>query len=132
MEVRNARYIDDTRIDCEINHPVHGWIPYTLDPNDTDTTVDNVALMAAMAGNIAPYVPPSAAEVAAAKSAQVRAHRDALLAESDWVVTKAIEQNAQDGLGVQIPVVWLDYRQALRDIPQQPGFPGNVTWPTAP
>lgn len=62
----------------------------------------------------------------------VRAERDKLLADTDWVVTKAIEQNAQDGLGMQIPVVWLDYRQALRDIPQQPGFPDNVTWPTEP
>jgi hypothetical protein len=66
------------------------------------------------------------------KAAEVRKQRDALLAEADWIVTKAIEQNAQDGFGVQIPVVWLDYRQALRDIPQQPGFPDNVTWPTAP
>ena len=132
MEVRNARYIDATRIDCEINHPVHGWIPYTLDPADTDMTVDNVALRKAMGDKIAPYTPPSAAEVSGRLAVQVRAHRDALLAESDWVVTKAIEQNAQDGLGVQIPVVWLDYRQALRDIPQQPGFPDNVTWPTAP
>lgn len=62
----------------------------------------------------------------------VRAERDKLLADTDWIVTKAIEQNAQDGFGVQIPVVWLDYRQALRDIPQQPGFPDNVTWPTKP
>ena len=75
---------------------------------------------------IAPYVKP------AATAEEVRAQRDRLLAESDWIVTKAIEQNAQDGLGVQIPVVWLDYRQALRDIPQQPAFPDNVTWPTAP
>lgn len=66
------------------------------------------------------------------KAAAVRAERDKLLAESDWVVTKAVEQNAQDGLGIQVPQVWLDYRQALRDIPQQPGFPDNVTWPTAP
>ena len=27
---------------------------------------------------------------------------------------------------------WLDYRQALRDIPQQEGFPVNVTWPIKP
>lgn len=67
-----------------------------------------------------------------ALAGEVRARRDALLAESDWVVTKAIEQNAVDGLGVQIPVVWLDYRQALRDIPQQAGFPETVAWPEKP
>lgn len=27
---------------------------------------------------------------------------------------------------------WLDYRQALRDIPQQEGFPVNVVWPVKP
>lgn len=73
------------------------------------------------------------AEIAADESkASIRTQRDKLLADSDWVVTKAVEQNAQDGLGIQVPQVWLDYRQALRDIPQQPGFPDNVTWPTAP
>jgi len=27
---------------------------------------------------------------------------------------------------------WAQYRQALRDIPQQDGFPENVIWPTKP
>lgn len=27
---------------------------------------------------------------------------------------------------------WLTYRQALRDITSQPGFPSSVTWPTKP
>ena len=27
---------------------------------------------------------------------------------------------------------WKTYRQALRDVPTQAGFPGNVTWPTKP
>lgn len=65
-------------------------------------------------------------------SAEVRKKRDALLAASDWVVTKAVEQNAVDGLGIQVPMVWIDYRQALRDIPQQAGFPHSVTWPQEP
>ena len=75
------------------------------------------------------FTPPAAP---APTAEEVRARRDQLLAESDWVVTKEVEKNARDGLGIQIPVVWLDYRQALRDIPQQAGFPDNVTWPTAP
>jgi hypothetical protein len=58
--------------------------------------------------------------------------RDRLLTECDWVVTKAIEQNAQDNLGIQIPVVWLNYRQALRDLPQQSGFPVTIVWPVKP
>jgi len=63
---------------------------------------------------------------------QIRTKRDSLLAESDWVTVKAVDQNAQDSLGIQIPQVWLDYRQALRDITGQDGFPHTITWPTKP
>jgi hypothetical protein len=28
--------------------------------------------------------------------------------------------------------IWVDYRQNLLDIPEQPGFPENVIWPTKP
>jgi hypothetical protein len=60
---------------------------------------------------------------------QVRRRRDSLLSESDWVTVKAVDQNAADNLGIQVPQVWLDYRQALRDITAQDGFPHNVIWP---
>jgi hypothetical protein len=63
---------------------------------------------------------------------RVREQRDDLLAQSDWVVTKAVEQNAADGLGIQVPMNWINYRQALRDIPSQAGFPYTVTWPQEP
>lgn len=71
--------------------------------------------------------------------------RDGLLAESDKEVVL-------DRLGLQVPVgktftVWLDflttlgqalvsdwtnYRQQLRDLPAQEGFPFNITWPEKP
>ena len=65
------------------------------------------------------------------KAAQVRAQRDRLLAECDWVTIKAVDASA-DGLGIQLPQVWIDYRKALRDIPTQAGFPWTVTWPDKP
>ena len=34
--------------------------------------------------------------------------------------------------GTNIPVEWAEYRQALRDVPEQEGFPFNVTWPQEP
>jgi len=70
-----------------------------------------------------------------AKAAEsVRTQRDKLLAESDWVTVKAVDQNAQDSLGIQVPQVWLDYRQALRDITNPSDFPQltDEAWPTAP
>jgi len=58
--------------------------------------------------------------------ANVRSQRDGLLSESDWVVIKSVE--------TEVPEIeaWKTYRQKLRDIPQQPGFPWNVSWPIKP
>ena len=65
---------------------------------------------------------------------EVRAKRDKLLTESDWVTVKAVDQNAQDSLGIQVPQVWLDYRQALRDITSHANFPNlqDTDWPETP
>ena len=55
-----------------------------------------------------------------------RAERDRRLLACDWVTVRALE------LGQEAPVDWLDYRQALRDVPEQPGFPRAIDWPAAP
>ena len=62
---------------------------------------------------------------------QLRAERDRRLAETDWVTLKAIDASI-DGLGVQLPQVWMDYRQALRDLPANTVDPANPVWPTKP
>lgn len=60
---------------------------------------------------------------AAVKAAQIRSKRNQLLVESDWtqVLDAAVDQAA-----------WATYRQALRDITAQDGFPWEVIWPTQP
>ena len=35
-------------------------------------------------------------------------------------------------IGKMLKGPWAVYRQALRDIPEQPGFPWDVEWPTKP
>lgn len=57
---------------------------------------------------------------------QDRDLRDNLLRDTDWIVTKYSE------IGEPVPEEWATYRQALRDISLQDGFPGNVEWPTEP
>lgn len=59
--------------------------------------------------------PPTAAELA-------RSKRDSLLAETDWwaVADRTMTQAE------------IDYRQALRDVPAQAGFPDSIAWPTKP
>lgn len=84
-------------------------------------------------------------EAFAEAAAEVRAKRDELLSLSDASM-------ALDRLGLVVPTgstfsSWLSflkglgdvlsnriavYRQALRDIPQQEGFPYNVVWPEKP
>jgi hypothetical protein len=56
------------------------------------------------------------------KAEDVRRERNQLLRESDWV----------SGSDVTMSEDWRTYRQALRDIPSQEGFPNDVTWPTSP
>ena len=67
----------------------------------------------------------------AEQAKNVRAERDRKLAECDWVTLKAVDAS-NDNLGIQLPQVWMTYRQALRDITAQDGFPWNVTWPEQP
>lgn len=51
-----------------------------------------------------------------------------LLQESDWTDTVS----AKTRLGDVLYEEWQTYRQSLRDIPNQEGFPLNVIWPVAP
>ena len=55
--------------------------------------------------------------------AEVRAERDRLLAACDWTQVADAPVDAQ---------VWADYRQALRDVPQDFGDPAEVVWPEVP
>lgn len=55
-----------------------------------------------------------------------RDSRDNLLSECDWVIVMSLEA------GRAIPAEWAAYRQALRDLPQQAGFPVTIVWPVKP
>lgn len=65
---------------------------------------------------------PTTEEVAA----QVRAQRDAMIARTDFMMMSDYPISEEDKALVET------YRQALRDIPEQEGFPSNVQWPVAP
>jgi hypothetical protein len=56
----------------------------------------------------------------------VRSRRDIRLQESDWIVARSYER------GEPVPANWVSYRQALRDITAQAGFPYSVEWPNKP
>jgi hypothetical protein len=56
-------------------------------------------------------------------AANARNQRDTLLTQTDWtqVADAPVDKAA-----------WAAYRQALRDVPQQAGFPTTITWPEKP
>jgi len=58
------------------------------------------------------------------KEKRARNKRDELLLKSDCVMLPDYPLTNK--------TTWKTYRQQLRDIPQQPGFPENINWPTSP
>ena len=93
------------------------YTKYILGPVFTDTTLDGVTTTAAE--NEAAYKATKDAE----QSASVRTSRNDKLAQCDW--TQIADSTADK-------TVWATYRQMLRDVTAQDGFPWNVTWPEAP
>lgn len=54
------------------------------------------------------------------KAREIRSQRTQILNATDWM-----------GLSdILMSTAWATYRQELRDIPEQEGFPNNVIWPT--
>ena len=93
------------------------YTKYILGPVFIDQVVDGVTKTVA----------EQEAEYKAIKDAEqaksVRQSRDAKLAECDWT------QVADSPVDKE---VWATYRQALRNVPTQEGFPWTITWPDAP
>jgi hypothetical protein len=93
------------------------YTKYILGPVFLDQVVDGVTTTAAEQEDA--YKAQKDAE----QAKNVRATRDAKLAECDWTqVADAPVDKA----------VWATYRQALRDVTAQEGFPWTVTYPEQP
>lgn len=60
------------------------------------------------------------------RAQSVRSERDFLLQATDWIVIRSFAG------GPGITQAWGSYRQALRDLTAQAGFPFQIVWPTKP
>jgi len=96
-------------------------------------------IIAAFAGPQDPTAYPNQAEIdetdvrylaftgkCSGPAVDARRHRDALISACDWTVM------ADSPLTTAKQTEWKTYRQALRDLPAQAGFPATITWPTQP
>lgn len=59
---------------------------------------------------------------------QIKAKRNELLAATDFYDNLSAQQRFPE----EVLAAWATYRQALRDIPSQPGYPLTVEFPTPP
>ena len=95
------------------------YINYVLGPVFTDREATETEPAKTAAEQEAEYKAMKDAE----QATQVRASRAIKLAESDWTQLTDAPVNS---------ALWATYRQALRNVPAQAGFPWDITWPTEP
>lgn len=107
-------------------------------PVDSDTLVQNGPAFVAVWKNQrltqptddqvqAVWLAQGSTYLTAQAEVDARARRDALLAAADYMVNRAIDR--QDAAAQAAASA---YRQALRDVPEQAGFPNTISWPTSP
>ena len=97
---------------------------YTRWVHTTPESPDNVGDESAGIGSIAIVLTDDEYDTVLANSA--RHKRDRLIAATDYLVTPDYPIEPDRLAKVKI------YRQALRDVPEQSGFPRTITWPEKP
>jgi hypothetical protein len=104
-------------------------LPFTASPADCEAHGRAIfaAAVAGEYGAIAEYLPPPA-PTPEQFAEQARVKRNQLLAESDWTQLP----DARAAMGAEKAAEWDTYRQALRDITNQPNFPVQIDWPVKP
>ena len=95
------------------------YTKYILGPTFTDTPATDTTPAQTAAEQEAAYKASKDAE----QATSVRTSRNDKLKECDW--TQIADSTADK-------TAWATYRQALRDITAQAGFPWTITWPDAP
>jgi hypothetical protein len=91
-------------------------------PNDSNNT-DYAEFLQLQASEQAELIEPEPV-VPVTNWITVRAIRDLLLKESDWTTSSDAPVANKEA--------WLEYRQALRDLPETYSDPNEVVWPTKP
>ncbi len=102
------------------------WMVPSLDAFEGITLInapDGVAVGYLYDGSTFTAPEPTAKETEL-RSLEARQARDIELGLSDWTQLPHVAEETKS--------LWATYRQALRDIPAQTGFPWNIQWPTKP
>jgi hypothetical protein len=106
------------------------------DHRDEQGYVDGVAATVTKLGALPDGWSASAPESTEAELAtRVRTQRDFKLTACEWLVIRHRDQSDAGATTTLTAAEYLElltYRQVLRDITAQEGWPGSITWPTVP
>ena len=113
--------LPDGVVSVEMNNPDAAPGRFEVAEQDPEPILENGKWR--LAYTIRPMTQQEVDAATNSKAAQVRLERNRLLTETDWtqVADAPVDQQA-----------WAGYRQALRDITAQTGFPFDIEWPVAP
>jgi hypothetical protein len=120
-DARNPVWVNQSRtiIDLEVmfDH-LDDYVPFTVQVCEEELLTEY--FNKAVAGDFGEI-----SDIAEEREASnVRLKRDMLLGSTDWTQNFDVSEATREK--------WTAYRQALRDITQQSGFPFDVTFPTPP
>ena len=122
FQFRNAQYYRNNTVECEVNHKEFGWVPFLATAYDGEEYGRELYRQ---------LVEEHASEIAALDNERIlaedtdiaRNNRNVLLTQTDWTQSPDVPEATR--------TAYTAYRQQLRDLPAQDGFP-YVEFPTPP
>jgi Phage tail assembly chaperone protein len=117
-------------VDVNFNHLREELVPFNAAPHDCTEHGPKIYadVMAGMYGSIAAFVPASEQvgfwQTDDVIEQMMREKRGALLQATDWTQLPDVPQTMKGP--------YASFRQALRDVPSQSGFPRYIEWPPLP
>ena len=120
---RNPKWTTIDTIEVEVSHDDYGWVPFNASPDDdVDYGRELFQLLSTKYPNQIAACLQS--ERDADQIDDVLTRRAFLLKDTDWTQLPDVPIPTKEA--------WAAYRQDLRDIPEQDGYPWEVVWPVAP
>jgi len=120
---RNPKWTTDNTIYVEVEHDELGWIPFNATPYDEmDYGRELFELLSVKYADQVEACPESRYYEEAKSDVNDRRNRE--LAASDWIMAVDSQVANQNE--------WIVYRQALRDITDQEGYPYEAIFPDKP
>lgn len=125
---KNPKWSNATRTSIDITICWDAWdteFPFTATENDPEEHGRDIYSLALAGeyGVVAEFTPPTPDSLEV-QATNIRNDRNGRLASTDWTQMLDVPEATKSK--------WAEYRQALRNVPQQVGFPAAVTWPTSP